>query len=335
MDKNEAYQIAKRGALFIARNIKDDGKFIYGFTEDGIEMPGYNILRHCGCIWALEDVFRDVILEDPIAAGSLKIAIDKTIKYLIEKHIWRQFHTRIVSENSFIKVGGVALAMNTLLRYHKIFKKRKYIDISSDLSMYIRKCTDENGYLVNHKVNMRNSQPTDFVSDYYLGQCILAQCNLYETKPSSIVLDNIFALFNATNISHIHSHWLLQAFEKLNNIPNIDKKKLIELSEEAYRQMAKVNEEFMTKPETTRPEVMGCHVEGFVSFYNMCEKKSLKKKVLRQIEKSLEFQKKFQNLKNKTELEKTTYGAFTNRDGKMRTDYTQHAISGYIRYSRI
>lgn len=335
MNKQEAYDIAKKGALFLTKDIKGTGMFVYGYRSDGSEMHKYNILRHCGCIWALLDVYREVIKEDPIAASSIKLAIDKSTRYLIKKHIWRDNHRKIVSEEGYIKLGGVALAMLALMRYHEIFNKRNYLRIAEELSLYIRAQVEGDGALVNHKVNMLNSEPVDFVSEYYPGECVLALCELHRHTKNTFPLD--YAI-NVTKYLHrwrddidlIQDHWLLQALEYLVILSKEDEKTWI------YSYTKRIAEDIMVNNEKylggiIRSAPLACRSEGLLSWYNICPDND-KFNVLKYIEELLEHQKQFQVIE-----EDSKAGAFikSHEETAIRCDYTQHNISSFIRYHRI
>jgi len=330
MDKHEAFLIAKKGASFLSKNIKENGMFVYGYNKNGNELKGYSILRHAGCIWSLLEVYKEIIKETA-DADSIWFAIEKTIDYLRNRHVWRQEHRMIVSEVGYIKLGGVALTMLALLRYTDQLKKSKYTKTAEQLGLYIRWCTEEDGNLINHKVDMRNGQPTDFVSEYYPGECVLALCELHRKTKNKLALETATSItrFLKKNrddsIDIVQDHWLLQALEYLHYNQSIFSMEFADYARMIGEHMITKNERYLSGVIRSTP--IACRSEGLLSYYNISKDPS----ILTFVEELLEKQKQFQILIGEHA------GAFVEGEDskKIRCDYTQHNISSFIRFSKM
>jgi hypothetical protein len=146
--------------------VQQDGKFIYKRDAiSGLPLTGYNVLRHCGCVWAINLVAKEfrLGLEANQAARRAMVWLARN------KIISLREGELCVADNGVIKLGGNALAVLALLTLSDFTLDDKEIIIG--LCKYIHsQCT---GVTFVHKRSI-TGEPHKFTSQYYTGQALFA-----------------------------------------------------------------------------------------------------------------------------------------------------------------
>jgi len=318
MNIHQAYGIAKQGALFLASLVCDHtGKFIYEYNvKTRVWSKKYNILRHCGCVWAMLDVYSEtkdqVVLE----------AAERALGFLCSKHItkWTAAYGRVVHERGYVKQGGNALAILALLKHYEITGKKKHLEFAKDLAYYVRKHISAKDGLTKHKASLKYGEDTGFRSEYYPGEVVLALAELCRHTQDTDYYDDATTLSWWLRVNGkgevIHDHWLLQGLERLNSIDE-------DIFFKDYSSLIANNKVYFLK----RSAPLACRSEGLLSHMILMQDYS----ILPVVQELLTFQAAMQVQSDQDR------GGFLDRVGGMtiRIDYTQHNISSFIRYFRL
>src|SRR5262245_35754051 len=157
-------RIATEGAACLAQLVNNQGRFRYRFDPDKPEDPaGYNILRHCGTIWAMIEISNRLGPLPEVAA-----AATRATERLIARNIlpYRGGPARCVVGNDNVKLGGGGLAILALLEVAEASREARYLELACGLGEYILLQRRADGDFV-HKRRYSTDEPTAFVSDYY------------------------------------------------------------------------------------------------------------------------------------------------------------------------
>src|SRR5262245_30729465 len=122
----DPFRIATEGAVCLARLVNNGGRFRYRFDPDKPEeTTGYNILRHCGTIWAMVEISNRLGLLPEVAT-----AATRAIERLIARNImaYRGGPARCVVGNDSVKLGGSGLAILALLEIAEASRERRYVE---------------------------------------------------------------------------------------------------------------------------------------------------------------------------------------------------------------
>ena len=114
----DTFELATRTALRLAKLVRTDGTFRYKYDPLLQQtLPGYNVLRHAGCVWALNLAQKRGILE-------LNHAARLAMNWLIANCVVRGSETGLcIIDQASIKLGGNALAILALTSFPDFFQK--------------------------------------------------------------------------------------------------------------------------------------------------------------------------------------------------------------------
>ncbi len=327
MDINTAYDIARDGALFLARIVrKYNGKFVYQYDHrTRVQAKKYNILRHCGCVWAMLDVFQDTQDQEVLDAAG------RALRFLTTERMIKGPHGWMVHENYQCKMGGNALAILALLKHYEITGKQRHLDLASGIARYIRHHVDDDGQLTRHKVFLPRNEDTGFVSEYYPGEAILALAELWNHTGDR---DDLVAAVSVTEWLHrtrdaglmpLQDHWLLQGLEKLGTTQELSGSSFFSDYAEMLAETIFYGKEAYMKAKRSAP--LACRSEGLLSYVSLTGDTA----AMPFIEELLDLQQTLQITAGEDK------GAFLDSAGgtTIRNDYTQHNISAFIRYARL
>ncbi|MCL2694241.1 MAG: hypothetical protein FWE60_03950, partial [Oscillospiraceae bacterium] len=122
----EVREIIIGASEYLARQIGDDGKFIYGyFPVFDNELKSYNIVRHASSLWSLINLYRmsgdkELIPKLEASIGYMNTFIeykDENTAYLVERKAGE------------IKLGANGVAIIMFTEYMDVFKSKKYVDL--------------------------------------------------------------------------------------------------------------------------------------------------------------------------------------------------------------
>ena len=195
----------------------EDGSFVYEYNAShDWESSSYNMLRHAGTIYSMLQLY-DTVNDDQLLSAS-----EKAIEYLLSFSVEYDSASCIVYDDE-IKLGGNALAVIALAEHAKVTDDSKYLLIMQDLTKYIKQSQKDSGEFI-CKRYYSTGVTSDFVSQYYPGEALLALCRLYSLDGNETWLDvaekgaqyliNVRDADVSTN-DLTHDHWLLMALNEL------------------------------------------------------------------------------------------------------------------------
>ena len=207
---------------YLVGTVGSDGRFAYEYrpTQDEVA-EGYNILRHCGTVYAMLE------LHEVAGSPALLSAAKRAIGYLLEEVqpcTTSQGTLPCLVEDGYTKLGGNALAVIAMAKYTEVTGDRQYLPLMQELGAWIGTAMAENGKFAVHKQSHPGGAVVDFTSAYYPGEAILALTRLYAVDSSETWLDMaenaaIFLIFNrdagVADSGLPHDHWLLYALNEL------------------------------------------------------------------------------------------------------------------------
>lgn len=313
----ELFERAIMGADFLITMIQDDGKFIYGFTgpRNKTQIPGYNILRHAGAIWAIlvahEYNPKTEYLE------KCKLAIDWMLKERMEP--FRE--TRVIMENGIVKLGANALAILALDKFDEATESLEHFRIINDLANYITEyCVDMWGQITYHKRNTELNVATNDKCDFYPGEAALALITIGEDQYREVVRNIINYHYRLGELNdHIRDHWMMQAIDKgkfeTEFIPYADN----------------IAYQLINNPVSNQAGPTACRSEALISYLRISRDIKKINSARKALMKYLEFQKSLQIMKGKCK------GGFlwSTTSNVVRIDPPQHNICAFLRYYQI
>jgi len=208
--------IAIEGAQCLARLVDRRGKFLYRYDADKPgPSTGYNILRHCGAIWAMTEVAnRAGPLPEVLAAAR------RAADWLIAKHIraYGATGTQCVVAGDNVKLGGNGLAILALLELATATAEKDHIALARQLAGYILLQQRPDGDFI-HKRRFSSDKILPFRSDYYTGEALFGLLRLSAVTGDARWLEASEA--SERMLAPLdygvpeQSHWMLYALEQL------------------------------------------------------------------------------------------------------------------------
>jgi hypothetical protein len=328
---NESLTIAIEGAECLARLVDRRGKFLYRYDADNPgPSTGYNILRHCGTIWAMTEVANRAGPLPDVAE-----AAQRATEWLIRRHIrpYGITGTRCVVAGDAVKLGGNGLAILALLEVAALTGNQTYIELAGDLAGYIVLQRQPDGNFA-HKRRFSTDEIQPFHSDYYTGEALFGLLRLTAVTGEQRWLDVTQASEEQLAAQEYgvpqQSHWMLYALEQLHKLRP---QRVSRLHAQAIAQ------DILDKPEYRnhkRSTPIACRTEGLLAFVRLCKDLSsdaADRPVFDQaaarsriaIHENLELQTGYRR----------PNGSFVHGLGnsEVRIDYIQHNISSFLGYS--
>lgn len=323
-------EIAQSGALYLATLVDKQGRFKYRFDpEEAKESGGYNVLRHCGTIWAMMDVSESLQSEEVLDACR-RAAIYLQNNFLIFDGDMKR---ACVMEKNAIKLGGNALAIIALLSVNNQIKDDLLQTIILRLGDFMLEQQELDGDFI-HKRFFKSGKISQFRSLYYTGEALLALMKLYEATGEKRFLESVVkceSLLCSQDYGVTEqSHWMLYSLEALSKVDNTPK---------YYLHAEKIARHIIDFPEYQsweRSTPTACRSEGLLAFlrieppeYQKADE-NLRQKCLEAVKKNLGLQLSFRRPEGSF-----MRGGDDHRQTEVRIDYIQHNISSYLHYSRL
>jgi hypothetical protein len=318
--------VASTGAARLAELTGKNGRFRYRFKPDASEDgSGYNLLRHCGTIWAMMDV-SNRLGALPHVAKAANRAMERLISHNIMPY--RSGTARCLVGKDNIKLGGGGLAILALLEVAEAKRQDHLLELARGLGEYILLQRKDDGDFV-HKRNYWTDQPKSFVSEYYTGEALFGLLRLHhatgdrrwyeEAKSSELRLaERDYGVAQ-------QSHWMLYALEQFHGVePN-----------PVYREHARrIVDDIIRAPayrETYRSTPIACRSEGLLAYVRLCRQLPKSAATEKEIAKCLAVVRENLQLQFGYRLPD---GAFIRGGGsnEVRIDYIQHNISSFLAY---
>lgn len=215
LDADYAKTIIDNASSYLMKQLKPDGKFIYGiYPQYDEEIDNYNILRHSGTIWSL--ICRYRMFPD----DALKEMIERAIDYMISQIIYNDDGAAYVHEKKDyeFKLGGNGIAIVTLTEYMDVFQNDKYRKISMDLGEGILKQQNPDNGSYWHILNDDFSKGDDFRTIYYDGECTFALVRLYSLTGEQKWLDaacKAIDHFIDKDYTQYRDHWVAYSLNEV------------------------------------------------------------------------------------------------------------------------
>ncbi|GAB3063646.1 hypothetical protein ACFOU0_11190 [Salinicoccus sesuvii] len=348
-----AIQLTKNN--YFKQVVNSRGKFIYTYLPavDYAEKK-YNILRHAGTIFSMLQTYE--LTQDEEIMNRAK----KALSFLVDKvEIARSGQKgKVLVERDTAKLGGNGLAIVALAKYTEITGDRKYLPVMQELAEWIKDMQIDSGDFKAHKLVYSTGEISDFVSDFYIGESILALTKLHALDGN---LDWIDVAENAadylintknkdaTTSTIQHDHWLLYG---LNGLYRVRQKEMYikhalmmaeSIMDTQYLSEQKNDIEFIGgyPPQVgTLPKSVpvACRTEGLSNAYELAkdygyeeEAKRMREAIIKGVQFQLQTQLREESVMH-FENHSLCIGAFYNKfkDITIRNDFTQHNISACI-----
>lgn len=325
--------IAIEGAQCLARLVDRRGKFLYRYDADKPgPSTGYNILRHCGAIWAMTEVAN--------RAGPLPEVLEaarRAADWLIAKHVraYGATGTQCVVAGDNVKLGGSGLAILALLELAAATAEKDHIALARQLAGYILLQQRPDGDFI-HKRRFSSDKVLPFRSDYYTGEALFGLLRLSAVTgdrnwlEASEASERMLAPLNY-GVSE-QSHWMLYALEQLHALR----------PDPLYRNHARaIADDILKSPvyrTYRRSTPIACRSEALLAFLRLCDGIAgdvAERPVFDQTA-SASREAIHDNLELQLACRRPD-GSFVHGldSSKVQIDYIQHNISSYLGYGRL
>ena len=218
---DELLQSAQQAGQYLVDAVGHDGKFVYTYLPKTDRVPDrYNILRHAGTTYSMLELY------EATADSALLQAARRALVYLaasaqpcgIERDL------ACIVEEGYVKLGGNGLAIVALAKFTEITQDRRYWPLLQQLARWISSVQSGDGRFGVHKQAYPSGEVSDFVSEYYPGEALLAMTRLHALDQDEAWLDT--AEKGARYLITVrdagvpedrlpHDHWFLYALNDL------------------------------------------------------------------------------------------------------------------------
>ncbi|TCM59595.1 hypothetical protein EC844_1412 [Acinetobacter calcoaceticus] len=209
-----------KNAEFLHNEIKDDGKFIYGyFPAYNREIKSYNTVRHCTAIYALLETLE--VDDNRQYLEKINLAIQYSIDHFYKEVDGAGFMIDNVEDKPEIKLGSNATAIFMFAKYQEITKDSQYQKYAEKLAEGILKMVDSNGETT-HVIDYPSLEVKEkFRIVYYDGEAALGLLRLFQINNDTKLLDKVklmFEHFITKKYDKYHDHWLSYCTNELTKL---------------------------------------------------------------------------------------------------------------------
>lgn len=208
---SEVEKLIDNAGLYLARQMRGDGSFIYGyFPAQGTVIPTYNILRHCGALYAMLEAWE--------ATGNIAIAerVTDGLDYVLKTAMFRHGDQLFVVDHANhdeIKLGAQAVMILTILKYTALTRNAHYIPVAQAIAQgIVAQFQDPLSGAFVHVLDGGSLLIKDeFRIVFYDGEATLALLRLYEIDGDPSWLNaarKAFEHFIRNDHWKHHDHWL-------------------------------------------------------------------------------------------------------------------------------
>ena len=317
--------IARAGALRLADLVCPNGRFTYAYRIGGEPLGGYNLLRHCGAIWAMAEIANS----QPDLRSVGKAALRALSWVMASKTQRIETGLCLTGSRPTAKLGGAALAVLACLEVNGRRRHAKLLEAAKRFGMFLVMMRLPNGDFV-HKLHLETMRALPFRSEYYTGEALFALARLSaetgDPRWLDPAVDSIHKLAPLDYGVAEQSHWMLYALDLISRSADPDA---------CIRYGAKIVENILDQPAyraRRQSTPTACRSEGMLAFLRMTEGASdpgiirLRHRALTAVEQNLAMQQSFFH----------ESGAFIHgdRSDDVRIDYIQHNVSSFHAYDR-
>lgn len=210
---------------YLERIVGPEGRFVYRYLPSGgSAADGYNMVRHAGTVYSMLELLEAT--GDP----ALRSAAEQAVAYLVATVSPCDADgeaAQCLLDEGEVKLGGNALAVLALAQHARVTGDRRYLPLAADLARWIRAVQSGSGEFVVHRQTYPDGEVSDFVSEYYPGEAVLALVRLHALDGDEAWLDAAVRGAdwlieerdgNAAPAELIHDHWLLYALDELHRL---------------------------------------------------------------------------------------------------------------------
>lgn len=201
------------GEAYLARQIQDDGKFVYGyFPATQRVLTNYNSVRHFSSIYALlEAIAYTGKIED---LNRVKLAL----KWGIEELTIIHEDTRLVIERPKkgtpeIKLGAQAMLILALCKYQEVTQDTQFAEVARQAFRGVQAFRQSSGEF-NHVLNADLTIKDRFRIIYYEGEIVFALLRLFKLTDDEETLQlaqQTLDYMVKNNYGKYHDHWIAYA----------------------------------------------------------------------------------------------------------------------------
>lgn len=207
---------------YLTRAVQPDGTFNYEFLpKSGRVKDTYNLLRHAGAVYAMCQ------LQARAPDAALLRAAERGVGYLLKQVASCAYQGKTyacVIDDGDRKLGGNALAILALTQHRAVTGDNSHLAQVRALADWLVAVQEADGRFAIHKQKHKTGKISDFRSDYYPGEAILALVQAHVATGARVYLDA--AERGAGYLLHVrdrgkardqleHDHWLMMALEQL------------------------------------------------------------------------------------------------------------------------
>lgn len=319
--------VALSGAAYLSHLVDQDGRFKYRFDAvSGTVAEGYNVLRHCGAVWAMLEVSEHSKQKKDIVASGVR-----AVTYLLNEfmNFSPDYRYACIAENNSVKLGGNALAILAMLSVYRATGDQILKTLAESLGKYILKDWKADGDFV-HKRYLVSGKVSDFKSMYYTGEALLALLWLFEASGDEVWLEAAIRSEDMLASKDYgvaeQSHWMLYALDLLGRH---------RWNEGHARHAGKIAKHILDFPEYRswgRSTPTACRSEGLQAFIRLLDQgrcdsglAALRSACMEAIEVNLGEQLRF-----RLDTGAFIRGGDDHRQNEVRIDYIQHNISAFL-----
>jgi hypothetical protein len=252
--------------------------------------------------------------------------------WLLGNHLrfFRSVGNPVLVEDNSIKLGGNALGVLALVALHRATGTVLALDLARGLAGSMLDERHDDGDFV-HKRFFRSGRASDFRSEYYTGEALLALCELGTATGEARWREAAAAVADRLGPRDYgveqHSHWMLYALDHLHETTG---------AERYYRHAARIARHIVEHPDYRswgRSTPIACRSEGLLAFLRLLERRAavedlaLRQDCLNTVRENLALQAGF-----RTPAGGFVRGGGDSRGREVRIDYIQHNISAFLHY---